>query len=136
MLMAPIPGQKPGDKPDALMLGPQGANPQDGPMIGTATPGGKEAGVGKADLNADATSRQNVAQQTVVAAQQNNEGSSSVRSIEGGARQESASRSASQVTLDALSAEEEALDESALPPSRREQVRRYFTELRKRFEKE
>ena len=38
--------------------------------------------------------------------------------------------------LDAIAAEENALDEAALPAARREQVRRYFTELRKRFEKE
>ena len=30
--------------------------------------------------------------------------------------------------------EEAALNDSALPPARREQVRRYFNELRKRFE--
>jgi hypothetical protein len=137
MLLAPIPGQQPGEKPpEALLLGPQGPNPQDGPMIGIATPGGKEAGLGKAELNADPTPRQDTANQAVVAAQQNNEGSSSIRSLEGGARQESAARSASQIAIEALSVQEEALDESALPPSRREQVRRYFTELRKRFEKE
>lgn len=137
MLMAPIPGQQPGDKPpDALLLGPQGPSPQDGPMIGFATPGGKEAGLGKADLNATPTTRQDVGNQAVVTTQPTNEGSSSVRSIEGGARQENASRSATQITVEMLSAEEEALDEAPLPPSRREQVRRYFTELRKRFEKE
>lgn len=137
MLLAPIPGQQPGEKPpEALLLGPQGPNPQDGPMIGIATPGGKEAGLGKAELNADPTSRQDSVNQAVVAAQQNNEGSSSIRSLEGGARQESAARSASQIAIEALSVQEEALDESPLPPSRREQVRRYFTELRKRFEKE
>ena len=33
--------------------------------------------------------------------------------------------------FDAIAAEEGALDDTALPPARREQVRRYFTELRK-----
>ncbi|MBV6498124.1 MAG: hypothetical protein CJBNEKGG_00338 [Prosthecobacter sp.] len=137
MLLAPIPGQQPGEKPpDALLLGPQGPPPQDGPMIGITTPGGKEAGLGRAELNAAPTPRQDTVNQAVVAAQQNNEGSSSVRSLEGGARQEDAVRSASQIAIEALSAQEEALDEMPLPPSRREQVRRYFTELRKRFEKE
>jgi hypothetical protein len=137
MLLAPIPGQQPGDKPpDALLLGPQGPNPQDGPRIGFTTPGGKEAGLGKAELNADPTSPQNTGNQAVVATQQNNEGSSSVRAVEGGARQENTSRSASQIAIEALSAQEEALDEMPLPPTRREQVRRYFTELRKRFEKD
>jgi hypothetical protein len=137
MLLAPIPGQPPGDKPpDALLLGPQGPDPGDGPRIGIATPGGKEAGQGRAELNAAPTSPQNTGNQAVVAAQQNNEGSSSVRAVEGGARPESAARSASQIAIEALSSQEEALDEMPLPPSRREQVRRYFTELRKRFEKE
>jgi hypothetical protein len=135
MLFAPIPGQKPGEKPDAFMLGPPGQNPGEGPPMAIAMPGGKDPGVGKADLNADATDAQKAGNQNVVAAQQNNDGASSVRSIEGGARKEDASRTASQIATETLAAEEEALDEAALPPSRREQVRRYFTELRKRFEK-
>lgn len=137
MLLAPIPGQQPGEKPpDALLLGPQGPNPGDGPKIGIATPGGKEAGLGRAELNATPTSPQSTSHQAVVAAQQNNQGSSNVRAVEGGARTENASRSASQIAIEALSSQEEALDEMPLPPSRREQIRRYFTELRKRFEKE
>lgn len=135
MLLAPIPGQKPGQKPDALLLGPPGANSEPGQGIAMAMPGGRDPGVGKADLNAAPTGAQKSAQQSVVAAQQNNEGQSSVRSVEGGARQEGASRTASQIAAEALAAEEAALDEAVLPPSRREQVRRYFTELRKRFEK-
>ena len=135
MLMAPVPGQKLGDKPDAFMLGPPGEKPSDGPTMMLSTPGGKQAGVGKAELNADPTAKQDTANQFVVAAQQNNDGQSSVRSIEGGARKEQAGRSASQIASEAIAAEEEALDEAALPPARREQVRRYFTELRKRFEK-
>lgn len=134
MLVAPIPGQKPGEKPDALVLGPPGENPGDGPMMMFSSPGGKEPGIGKADLNAEPTAKQNSPNQAVVAAQQNNDGQSSLRSIEGGTRQEKASRSANQIATEAIAAEEEALDEAALPPARREQVRRYFTELRKRFE--
>lgn len=135
MLFAPIPGQKPGEKPESFMLGPPGQNPGDGPPMAITMPGGKEAGAGTAELNADATAQQKAGNQSVVAAQQNNDGASSVRSVEGGARKEGASRSASEIATEAISAEEEALDEAALPPSRREQVRRYFTELRKRFEK-
>jgi hypothetical protein len=135
MLMAPVPGQKPGEKPDAFMLGPPGDKPGDGPAVLFSMPGGLQAGVGKADLNAEATAKQETANQAVVAAQQNNEGQSSVRSVEGGARKEQAGRAASQIAAEAIAAEEEALDEAALPPARREQVRRYFTELRKRFEK-
>ena len=135
MLMAPVPGQKPGEKPDAFMLGPPGGNQGDGPMMMLSTPGGLQAGVGKAELNAAPTSKQDTANQAVVAAQQNNEGQSSVRTIEGGVRKEQAARTASQIASEAIAAEEEALDEAALPPARREQVRRYFTELRKRLVK-
>jgi hypothetical protein len=135
MLFAPIPGQKPGEKPDAFMLGPPGDNPGEGQPMAIFMPGGKDPGVGKADLNAEATDVQKAGNQNIVAAQQNNDGASSVRSIEGGARKEDASRTASQIAAETLAAEEEALDEAALPPSRREQVRRYFTELRRRFEK-
>ena len=135
MLMAPVPGQKPGEKPDAFMLGPPGGNQGDGPMMMLSTPGGLQAGVGKAELNAAPTSKQDTANQAVVAAQQNNEGQSSVRTIEGGVRKEQAARTASQIASEAIAAEEEALDEAALPPARREQVRRYFTELRKRLAK-
>ncbi len=135
MLFAPVPGQKPGDKPDAFMIGPPGQNQGQGPGMVLSVPGGKDPGAGVAELNAEATEKLSTKNQVVVNAQQNNEGQSSVRAIEGGVRKEAASRSANQIATEAISAEEEALDESALPPARREQVRRYFTELRKRFEK-
>ena len=70
----------------------------------------------------------------MVRGQQNNEGQSTVRSVEGGARTEQSTRTATQAALESIQAEEAALDEAALPPARREQVRRYFNELRKRFE--
>jgi hypothetical protein len=133
MLLAPIPGAKPGEQPTAFLLGPPGQNPGD-KMMAIPMGGGLEAGVGKAELNAEATSRIKTQNQAVVAPQQGNDGQSSVRAVEGGARTEQAGRSATQVAVDFIQAEEEALDESALPPSRREQIRRYFTELRRRFE--
>lgn len=137
MLMAPIPGAKPGEQPSALLLGPPGSDPPSGsPPVAIAMPGGKEAGNGVAELNAAATQAQKSGNQAVVTAQQNAEGQSTVRAVEGGTRKEAAGRSASQIAVDFIHSEEEALDESALPPSRREQVRRYFTELRKRFEKQ
>jgi hypothetical protein len=134
-LFAPIPGQKAGDKPDALMIGPPGQNQGQDSSMALSVPGGKDPGAGVADLNAEATEMRHTKNQVVVNAQQNNEGQSSVRRIAGGLRQEAASRSASQIATEAIAAEEEALDDSALPPARREQVRRYFNELRKRFEK-
>jgi hypothetical protein len=72
--------------------------------------------------------------QGVVNAARNEDGASSVRSIEGQIREEQASRSTQATALESITAEQNSLDEAALPPARREQVRRYFSELRKRFE--
>ena len=135
MLLAPIPGgAKPSDKAPIFILPDDGAPPDaEGPKF--ALPGsGLPPGVGKADLNNKPTQKQNTENQSVVQAQQNGEGQSTVRSVEGGARNEQSTRSTTQTTLEAIQAEEAALDEAALPPARREQVRRYFNELRKRFE--
>ncbi|MCB1279249.1 hypothetical protein [Prosthecobacter sp.] len=135
MLLAPIPGgAKPDDKtPLLIMPGDQSPSDPQGPIL--AMPGsGLPPGVGKADLNSAPTQKQNSGNQSVVQGQQNNEGQSTVRSVEGGTRNEQSARTATQATLEAIQAEEAALDEAALPPARREQVRRYFNELRKRFE--
>lgn len=134
MLLAPVPGQKPGDKPpDMLILGgPTGGAPDGG--MAFAMPGGKDPGVGRAELNADPTTRQDSAGASVVNAQPGAEGPSSSRAVEGGLRQENSARAAVRTAVDFLAAEESALDEAALPAARREQVRRYFNELRRRFE--
>lgn len=135
MLVAPVPGMPPpgGKAPVVIIPGGPDQPPEDGAVI--AMPGsGKQPGVGKADLNNTPTAKQDSGKQNVVQAQRNNEGQSTVRSVEGGPRAEQAVRSATQTALDAIQAEEAALDEAALPPARREQVRRYFNELRKRFE--
>ena len=135
MLLAPIPGgAKPDDKASTIIVTGDGAPPDpNGPMI-TMPGSGLPPGNSKADLNSTPTSKQNTDNQSVVRAQQNSEGQSTVRSVEGGARNEQSTRTATQTVLESIQAEEAALDESALPPARREQVRRYFNELRKRFE--
>lgn len=138
MLLAPDPRNK-GDKPpDALIIGdfpnPDAIISMNGQMPGQT--GGREPGAGKADLKTGGTEKQDSTQTRVVTAQQNNEGQSSVRAVEGGTRQESASRTATETAVEFIQAEEEALDDAALPPGRREQVRRYFNELRRRFEKQ
>lgn len=137
MLFAPVPdGGKIDDKaPVVIMPGPPEAGQPDGPTISIAMPGGLQAGVGKADLNNAPTQKQGSGTSSVVQAQQTSEGQSTVRSVEGGTRAEQPARTFNQVALDAIEAEEAALDEASLPPARREQVRRYFNELRKRFEK-
>jgi hypothetical protein len=135
MLLAPIPGGgKPDEKAPTFIVQSEGAPPDpDGPLL--VMPGnGLPPGQGKADLNNAPTEKQKTDNQSLVRAQQGSEGQSTVRSVEGGARTEQSTRSATQTALDAIQAEEAALDEAALPPARREQVRRYFNELRKRFE--
>lgn len=135
MLLAPVPGgAKPDDKSPVVILPGEGvpADPN-GPML-TMPGSGLPPGNGKADLNNTPTTKQNTENQSVVRAQQNSEGQSTVRSVEGGVRNEQSTRTATQTALEAIQAEEAALDEAALPPARREQVRRYFNELRKRFE--
>jgi len=137
MLIAPVPGQPPPDRSKEPMIIVPGNAPDDPNQPGytaKAPSSGDKPGVGKADLNNTPTAKQDTVKSDMVQAQQNAEGQATVRSVEGGARKEDAARSATQTTLEAIQAEEAALDEAALPPARREQVRRYFNELRKRFE--
>lgn len=125
MLIAPVPGNPPGQKPDAVMLM--------GVMPGSSG-GGLQAGNGTANMGNQPTKQTEAGQQATVNAQRNAEGASSVRTVEGQVRDENASRAAQPTTLEAIAAEESALDDAALPAARREQVRRYFNELRRRFE--
>ncbi len=126
MLIAPIPGTNPGQQPMAAILGSS-------PGLGQ---GGLQAGNGSTPMGNTPTASTKPAQQVTVNAQRNASGPSSVRAVEGQARTEDAGRGSQATALEAIAAEENALDDAALPPARREQVRRYFTELRKRFEKE
>ncbi len=124
MLFAPVPGLPPDQQPNAAILMP-------GSSAGGAPPGTSSAKMGN-----DPTKATWADQQGEVNAQRNAEGESTVRSIKGGVHNEQAKRSAQATALDAIKVEENALDDAALPAARREQVRRYFTELRKRFERE
>lgn len=124
MLFAPIPGQSPDQPSDAAIIMPG------------ASQGGAPPGEGTAKMGNNPTKQGKAGQQSIVNAQHNAEGESAVRSVEGGVHNEQAMRTARLTVLDAIKAEENALDDAALPAARREQVRRYFNELRKRFEKE
>ncbi len=126
MLFAPIPGTQPGQQPNAAIMG----------MMPGMSQGGLQAGNGTTDLGKSPTAKTAAGQQATVNAQRNAEGASSVRTVEGQARPEQAGRGSQATVFESISAEENALDDAALPAARREQVRRYFTELRKRFEKE
>ncbi|MCB1210404.1 MAG: hypothetical protein KDK97_13815, partial [Verrucomicrobiales bacterium] len=135
MLMAPVPKDQQKDaKPDGIVMGPPQEGPQSGKSILVPTGGGKKAGAGKAKLDSDATTANKTGKQSMVNAQSGNDGQSSSRSVDGVMRDEQATRTATQTSVDFIDAEEAALDDAALPPARREQVRRYFNELRKRFE--
>lgn len=138
MLLAPVPGApKPDPKgPVAIMQGEAPPDSQPQSTIAVPVGGGQQPGFGKAELNNTPTQKQQSSNEDVVQAQQNRQGQSTVRSVEGGPRTEQSGMGATETTLEAIQAEEEALDEAALPAARREQVRRYFNELRKRFEKE
>ena len=57
-----------------------------------------------------------------------------MRSTEGQPHTENAREERKQAAMDFIKAEEDALDEEPLPLTRREQVLRYFTELRKQLE--
>jgi len=135
MLLAPVPGAKSDRPPSAIVSGPDA--PKDDPKSPTfaiSVPGGQQAGNGTAKLAAGQTAPQKAKQNALVNAAQGGAGPSSSRRVEGGTRPEAAARSDQQISIDFIKQQEEALDEAALPPARREQVRRYFTELRKRFE--
>lgn len=126
MLIAPIPGTQPGQQGNMAILG----------SIPGSNPGGLQAGNGTAPMGNTPTQQNKAGSQATVNAQRNADGASSVRAVEGQAHPENASRSAQATTMQTITAEENALDDQSLPPARREQVRRYFTELRKRFEKQ
>ena len=135
MLLAPIPGAKSDQPPSAIVSGPDA--PKDdpkGPAFAISAPGGQQAGNATAKLGAGQIAPQKAKQNAQVNAAQGGAGPSSSRRVEGGTRPEAAARSDQQISIDFIKQQEEALDEAALPPARREQVRRYFTELRKRFE--
>lgn len=126
MLIAPIPGTQPGQQGNIAILG----------SVPGSNPGGLQAGNGTAAMGNTPTQQNKAGGQATVNAQRNTDGASSVRAVEGQAHPENASRSAQATTIQTITAEENALDDQSLPPARREQVRRYFTELRKRFEKQ
>jgi hypothetical protein len=134
-LMAPVPGQGQGMKAPGAGLG---ASPGNGASGGApvASAGGQDVGNGTTGLGANKTASQKAVRDSTVAAQINADGESTMRSVQGKTRQEAAERERQQAAVDFIKVEEQALDERALPLSRREHVLKYFTALRKRFEEE
>lgn len=123
-LAAPVPGSEP-QGGDSVAMNGSGA--------GQVGQGGNEAGSGTAELVDNQTDSLKVARDAEVIAQVG-KGDSVVRAVEGQAREEKATRSRQEVVTDFLAAEEQALDEQALPQSRRKHVLRYFSEIRRQFE--
>ncbi len=103
----------------------------------TASPsagdGGHFAGHGSAAYGNTATRPLESTGTGVVDARVSAEGPSRVRQVEQSAHREGTLRESQQLAVDFIRTEEEALAEEPLPLSRREQVLRYFTALRRRL---
>ena len=130
-LAAPVPGMAPppgGGAQGAAALGAAGGS--------TAAGAGLQAGVGTAEMGQNPTEAMRATKDGVVEAQINDDGDSKVKRVEGGVRAETAQAQKREAAVSFIAVEEEALDEKALPVSRRDQVLRYFTALRKQFEPE
>ncbi len=135
----------PGSAPAAGAAGAAGASGADGgiPVPGTgmaaaglalaSVPGGSRAGHGHSDANqAPTTARAATATSTVDAAKGN--GESEQRQVAGQAHQEGSALAAEATPLALVDAEERALDADPLPAARREQVKAYFSLLRRQLE--
>ncbi len=129
MLSAPIPGMDPGEgAPGAgLSLG-SAASSQSGQ-------GGNQVGTGTAALTDANSETLKATGDSEVVAQTGREGDSTVRAIEGQVRAEAATRTRQEMATEFIAVEEQALDEQALPLSRRRQVLKYFSGVRAQFEK-
>lgn len=95
--------------------------------------GGHFAGHGSAPYANKKTDPLKAAGTGVVGAAVSGEGPSQVRNVEQGMHREDPSRKSRQLAIEFIKTEEEALAEEPLPLSRRQQVLRYFTALRRRL---
>jgi hypothetical protein len=131
MLSAPVPGMESGQSaPGAGMSLGSGASAQSGK-------GGDQAGTGTAAMTEEAAAEALKATgDSQVAARAGTEGESTMKSIEGEVRAEKAARSRQEVIADFIAVEEQALDDQSLPLSRRQHVLRYFSAIRRQFEKD
>ncbi|MBL9155699.1 MAG: hypothetical protein JNK37_24700 [Verrucomicrobiales bacterium] len=127
-LMAPIPGMTPGSGAPGAGLGAM-------PGAGAASAGGDQAGTGTAALGNQATEAMKATKSAQVVAQTNADGESTVKAIQGQERTEQVQRQGQEIVKEFIAVEEEAIDEQALPASRRDHVLRYFTAIRESFEK-
>ncbi|MHC4503262.1 MAG: hypothetical protein ACYTFI_08160, partial [Planctomycetota bacterium] len=98
--------------------------------------GGLKAGHGSALYGTTPTKAMKASRSGVVAPEANANGESMARRIDAGSHGEEAARDFRQLAMRTIQDEEDALDEEPLPLSRREQVLRYFTGLRRQIETE
>ncbi len=133
-LSAPIPGMEPGES------SPEPGSSGAGMSLGSGQSsqsgqGGDQAGTGTAELQDQKSEALNATGESKVVAEAGRDGESTMRSVEGEAKQEDATRSRQEVIADFIAVEEQALDDQALPLSRRQHVLRYFSAIREQFEK-
>lgn len=131
MLSAPVPGMESAQaSPGSGMSPGEGTSSQSGK-------GGDQAGSGTAAMAEETTTGALQATgDSQVAARAGSEGESTIKSIEGEARTEAATRSRQEIIADFIAVEEQALDDQTLPLSRRQHVLRYFSAIRRQFEKD
>ncbi len=106
-----------------------------GVLPGGGGTGGLRAGRGTAPLGKKPTRPHRTTGTGVVKARPGKDGASVVRLVEPSGHKETAYRVARKVAVDFIKAEEATLDEELLPLSRREQILRYFTALRRQLER-
>lgn len=133
-LSAPIPGMEPGEG------APEPSSSGAGMSLGSGQSsqsgqGGDQAGTGTAELQDQKSEALKATGESKVVAEAGRDGESTTRSVEGEAKQENAARSRQEVIADFIAVEEQALDDQALPLSRRQHVLRYFSAIREQFEK-
>jgi hypothetical protein len=127
-------GQMPGagHRPGAGQIPGAGSAPGAGagqvPGAGSGV-GGQQAGTGTAGLGGDATRPNEASTTSQVNVGPRTPGASQVREIEAAPRREETARAARQAASDFIAAEQAALEAEELPLMRRDQIRRYFTEL-------
>lgn len=96
--------------------------------------GGREAGTGRGATHGARTTPHEATRSETVEAPATGSGPSEISVREGTPRAEGGARSAQELAIEFLKAQEEALFAEPLPLSRREQVLKYFTALRQRLE--
>ena len=129
--MAPVPGSSPGQNVPGSGLG--GASAGQGQGQG----GGDKAGSGTMAMFEQEGNLTEAEKESRIDATINEAGESEFRAVEGqSGRTETATRSRREIANSFIDVEESALDEKSLPITRRNQVLRYFSEIRRQLEEE